>query len=1245
MSSETPTFDIRLDSLLQVFSGLQNPYTGMGNPYVDPTQHTYIQPGLSRLSRQEQSALVRQSGLLKKLTTNLPKAATWRWGRPTLANGDAKLLQSIADAVNNIPVVTPLQRLGRTKKGYQIAGELALQTGNSGLVLDVDDGRKLDEPLDREHIKRINKMALLSRHALRPDISTLSSGLPEHYIVLNTYNMKGYANGQRIHRSRVHWFRGVPILDDYDLIANNGCDDSILELVRDAWFMYQPAVQAAGRMLTDFDVPVRKVKDLAQNLADRGDEYKAELLTRLQVDQISRSNYRTQVIDMDNEALDNWTRQVTGMSDLHDRVKENLLASIDLPPAIAFGEFASGLNSTGQSTTENQLWNETTTQFQVDKYDDSIQDLQQLVCLCKSGPTNGDLPDGLGWEWLPPYPPSPAEQADLELKRAQLIQDLNGVDPRFGKVAIAATYGQKEYSSAITLPKPYAEALQRDIKEEAKPQPTEPDVSALQGGDQPADGATADEDQALGQDEQAQQDQSIADDILSDRALLDSADSFHLDDATPVKRIIDWQGLKLGLQYQPFDIRHGKVLPVAYGHIQKTRGADGMACDCYVGTDLESNRVFEVTQLIDGQFDEHKYMLGFDSLDTARETFLKVMPADMFGGIKAISLADLERYRLDAVDSPIDTAYAKYHGAVNMSASEFLAWSKTRWSKLASVDRAPIQRNLRLLQKPKAQWTQADATQALRTVSFIARMRGAGKGEPVSADAPVWMTKRLISLRNWAYDPRKFAKQDSDVRLDATRQELLAKAKAKNEGLEKGKKFNTFGKSNVAIAEFVGEGAATPATPKTATKAKGGTKGGKYQTSKTSSAIATAIAKKTGADPESIEKDLRGKIQKAIDKTRREAKKAGKEPTAKELRAAARAVVKVEARSAIAAARGEDKPAVTSAKAEKASAKAKTEKAEKKTRSVKPKTPATVAEKPTAEKKPKRQAKAKTKAKATEEPKNRTADLALTKKDLVNFEELKQLGTIGENKHSIFEDDRGQKYVAKVASAMTGYIPYDNTSEMIAQKVMQAAGINTAKIKIEDPEIADKDDRYPRILSQFVSGVSLGEVQKFTQPDSLMLSSKDALKNAISHPDLARIHAFDVFSFNGDRHDGNIFYDQKTDSYHAIDNEGAFYKSPYSPYRDYEREAIEKSFDSVLSNKKLTHSEKENLHLFVETLRGLADMNKAEFAKSAIASQDKLIPSSDEKQRQEFTPERQNSIRDSFGYAKELLEKLVKAGF
>jgi hypothetical protein len=87
-----------------------------------------------------------------------------------------------------------------------------------------------------------------------------------------------------------------------------------------------------------------------------------------------------------------------------------------------------------------------------------------------------------------------------------------------------------------------------------------------------------------------------------------------------------------------------------------------------------------------------------------------------------------------------------------MSYSELEAWSKTECSKKASLDRAPIQRNLRLLSKAKEDWTANDIEDANRTISFVSRMRGAEQGPEASMGCP---SKRDISLKNWAYDPSK----------------------------------------------------------------------------------------------------------------------------------------------------------------------------------------------------------------------------------------------------------------------------------------------------------------------------------------------------------------------------------------------------------------------------------------------------------------------------------------------------------
>lgn len=114
-----------------------------------------------------------------------------------------------------------------------------------------------------------------------------------------------------------------------------------------------------------------------------------------------------------------------------------------------------------------------------------------------------------------------------------------------------------------------------------------------------------------------------------------------------------------------------------------------------------------------------------------------------------------------AVDQEeIDLVYAKYHATVNMSASELDAWSQTECSKLASLDRRPIQRNLKLLRTPKAEWGASEVAQANKTIAFVARMKNMEQGEPAREGCP---SKRDISLKNWAYDPGKKSAAAPDI--------------------------------------------------------------------------------------------------------------------------------------------------------------------------------------------------------------------------------------------------------------------------------------------------------------------------------------------------------------------------------------------------------------------------------------------------------------------------------------------------
>ena len=117
---------------------------------------------------------------------------------------------------------------------------------------------------------------------------------------------------------------------------------------------------------------------------------------------------------------------------------------------------------------------------------------------------------------------------------------------------------------------------------------------------------------------------------------------------------------------------------------------------------------------------------------------------------------NLENQR--AVDQErLNEVFSKYKATVNMSASELESWSNNECSKLASLDRSPIERNLRLLKKKKSEWTEKDITDANRTISFVSRMKANLGGEKIekTKDGKECGTKAFISLKNWAFDANK----------------------------------------------------------------------------------------------------------------------------------------------------------------------------------------------------------------------------------------------------------------------------------------------------------------------------------------------------------------------------------------------------------------------------------------------------------------------------------------------------------
>ena len=125
---------------------------------------------------------------------------------------------------------------------------------------------------------------------------------------------------------------------------------------------------------------------------------------------------------------------------------------------------------------------------------------------------------------------------------------------------------------------------------------------------------------------------------------------------------------------------------------------------------------------------------------------------------------ELEMKDSDSTDNTErDEVYAKYKKETNMSFKALKAWDKNPCSKKASLSSGPIKRNLELLSTNKESWTKKHITWANKTIAFNSRMQKMPKGKPVSKECDI--SKRDISLKNWAYDPNKASKEKSYISI------------------------------------------------------------------------------------------------------------------------------------------------------------------------------------------------------------------------------------------------------------------------------------------------------------------------------------------------------------------------------------------------------------------------------------------------------------------------------------------------
>lgn len=315
--------------------------------------------------------------------------------------------------------------------------------GGSIIVMLIDDGRGLEEPVDWENIRSIDELRVYERAIVQPDYTSLYKqdfggdksnrtskfGEPEFYYVSSMYG------SFTVHESRCLVFRNGVLPEQ---ISNTtyqlwGMPEYIR--IKRALRETVTAHSDATKLLERSVQAIYSMKNLAQLLAT--DDGEDQVVKRLEVIDMARGLLNSIAIDADGETYDFKSISFAGVKDVIDSTCNMLSALTNIPQTLLFGRSPAGMNATGDSDLEN--------------YYNFVERIQKLMLkknlrylmdiLFRAGVASGELDEEPDYklQFNPLWSLSDSEQASIDQQKAatamtkaqtaQIYVDMQALDP------------------------------------------------------------------------------------------------------------------------------------------------------------------------------------------------------------------------------------------------------------------------------------------------------------------------------------------------------------------------------------------------------------------------------------------------------------------------------------------------------------------------------------------------------------------------------------------------------------------------------------------------------------------------------------------------------------------------------------------------------------------------------------------------------------------------------------------------
>ncbi len=406
-----------------LYDGLSNLATGLGTAKDKSSFNEWNHSG-ANYDHVTLSARYREDWLSQKVCQIVPQDLTREWR--TFASDEA----------------TEADKAFEVDKLFREAYKWARLYGTSFIVLDVDDGRTTDKPINWKRLKpgclrsmhvvdrtRIVAMGEIDQTAMSPTF-----GMPEHYQFVN--------QPTPIHKDRLIRFEGTE-LPIYERQRNLWYSDSVLIPLMKQMDNFHTTSFAAAQMVQEANTDVIRIEGL-QNILE-SDEGTAAMLQRFTDWKSIKSVFGVSILDM-SEEFDQKKIQLSGVKDLIWEYLKMVSASVGIPATRFLSASPDGMNATGESDLVN--------------YIETLQGLHKDIFVPRLKPVDLLLAahfglqeeDFTGYEWKCIFPESAAQKEERNEKKCNSIAELcregiisrqSGLDElkNYGAVSKEATIG------------------------------------------------------------------------------------------------------------------------------------------------------------------------------------------------------------------------------------------------------------------------------------------------------------------------------------------------------------------------------------------------------------------------------------------------------------------------------------------------------------------------------------------------------------------------------------------------------------------------------------------------------------------------------------------------------------------------------------------------------------------------------------------------------------------------------------